>query len=255
MEIMGSFLERWTDRRKSQTGLDFFSSAVLPFLHFLSGHEKSCWCKAPSSSPALTQADKDHNPAAGQRTHFEVAEGGAWFVHLFPEYRCDDERRRVSTDLPSICPTGIKPRSGHALSHPPHQCHEWATSPSPSPSSSSWRNVFAQNCLKSWSWKGSLGCQPVSFLRRLKALDQSDRHLLPPSGSRKVLSKNRFLLWCSVPSGSHIKLQAAFNILTPSLFCAPAALSGHQSQSFTQLFIILISILPFPLPSQPLSPP
>lgn len=111
------------------------------------------------------------------------------------------------------------------------------------PFSSLLRYVFDYSCLKTWSWKGTLNCQPVVFLRHLKVMGQLDCHLLQPSGRRKVLSKNLFLLRIFVPSGSHKKLVlTSFHLL----FSSPASLSGHSSQSFTQLFIILISILPFP---------
>lgn len=114
------------------------------------------------------------------------------------------------------------------------------------PSSSSLlRHVFDESCLKTWSWKGTLNCQPVLFLRYLKMMAQLGQtsSCLQPSGRRKVISKNMFLLRIFVPSGSHTTLVlTSFHLL----FSSPAALSGHSSQSLTQLFIILISILPFP---------
>lgn len=67
-----------------QTGLEFFSPAVLPFLHFLSarGEKKSHSYEAQWSNLAPKQSDNEHSISAG---HFEEAERGTWFVHLFPE--------------------------------------------------------------------------------------------------------------------------------------------------------------------------
>lgn len=177
-----------------QTGLEFFSPAVLPFLHFLSacGEKKSHSYEAQWSNLALKQSDNEHSISAG---HFEKAERGTWFVHLFPELRYDGERHTGAKDLSSSRPMGIKPRSGLALSHPPNRCQEWAT----------WsKNAFLFFCAESRvffqelpqdcgtrSWKGSLGCQPVLSP---KETGQSDCHLPQPSGRRKLLSKNMFLL-------------------------------------------------------------
>lgn len=88
-----------------QTGLDSFSPAVLPFLHFLPGHKKSCSYEAQQSNGALTQSDKDHSVAAGRRTYSGGAGGGAGSVHLFPEWRYDGERHRAPKGLPFTCPT------------------------------------------------------------------------------------------------------------------------------------------------------
>lgn len=101
------------------------------------------------------------------------------------------------------------------------------------------------------SWKGSLGCQPVLSP---KETGQSDCHLPQPSGRRKLLSKNMFLLRSFHPLWESHKDPGVYHPLQ-ALLCAPAALSGHQSQSFTQLFIILISILPFPSPHYLSLPP
>lgn len=58
-----------------QTGLEFFSPAVLPFLHFLSAWgEKSHSYEAQWSNLALKHSDNEHSVSAGQRSHFEKAE-------------------------------------------------------------------------------------------------------------------------------------------------------------------------------------
>lgn len=69
-------------------------------------------------------------------------------------------------------------------------------------SSSSQSHVFFQELPEDFgthSLKGSLSCQPVLSLRHLKETGQSDCHLLQPSGRRKLLLKNMFLLqvFCS----------------------------------------------------------
>lgn len=59
--------------------------------------------------------------------------------------------------------------------------------------------------------------------------------------------KNMFLLRIFPSLGESDKAPGWLEHPLHPLSCSsPAALSGHQSQSFTQLFIILISILPFP---------
>lgn len=126
--------------------------------------------------------------------------------------------------------------------------------PSSSSSSSLLRHVFDENCLKTWSWKGSLGCQPVLCLPHLNAMGQSDCHHLQPSGRRKVLSKNMFLLRIFAPSESHTKLQAGFNILTPSLLRSWFSLWPPVPVFHTAVYYF-DQYPPFPLLSLPLSPP
>lgn len=71
------------------------------------------------------------------------------------------------------------------------------------PSSSSLRShVFFRELPEDFgtqSLKGSLSCQPVLSLRHLKETGQLDCHPLQPSGRRKLLLKNMFLLrvFCS----------------------------------------------------------
>lgn len=66
-----------------------------------------------------------------------------------------------------------------------------------------------------------------------------------PLGGEKFFQKICIFLGFWFPPGVTQSFRLVWTSLHPD-FCAPAALSGHQSQSFTQLFIILISILPFP---------
>lgn len=83
---------------------------------------------------------------------------------------------------------------------------------------------------------------------------QSDCHLLQPSARRKVLSKNMFLLRIFVPSRSHTKLQAGFNILTPSLLRSCCSLWPPVPVFHTAVYYF-DQYPPFPLLSLPLSLP
>lgn len=237
-----------------QTGLDFFSPAVLPFLHFLSARgEKKAIHTKPSGPTwlgnrlimnilSLQVTLRRHKEARGLST-YSLSRGMMVRDTQEPRISLPAAQWVSSPGLVLLChtlPTAAKNGPlGQRM-----------------PSSSSVRShVFFQKLPQDCgtrSWKGSLGCQPVLSP---KETGQSDCHLPQPSGRRKLLSKNMFLLRIfPAPLGVAQRSRLSLTSLPSSPLGSCCSLWPPVPVFHTAVYYF-DQYPPFPLLSLPLSPP